>query len=931
MAISAQTTAIAAEFDSPGAVERVDGGADTEDGVYLPAGRIGDDGEAATVVGVTPADAARVRSTTGVQLPGPPETGLSRGSIDAATEIEIAGSSPTATIPVSVRANQRTLVPPDWYVGNESAVRTFGGTGGYVLYSGDGSGRTSATPLRGALPFFITATAGLRQLLLATAVGVGVLTGGIVYSVTRMTVRDRVQAIRVIRATGGTKRRVVGDFMARSALLVGVGIALGYAVGLIGSNAAVNIAIYAGLPTSLTVSATGVAASILLGGYAIVFAIAVVAGGLATRPVLRAEPAHIGGDDHAGGRGGRLAPTLLDWRVVWPAASALTVFVAAVLLLAAAGGALGPLVSGSGQTVSEPTAVHPVASSVPASYAGVFESAGVQASPEILAFSVLDDRAVLVRGAEYDRFAPVSDATMVEGQEPTGRDEAVVGADLAASLGIDVGDTVTVGGSTTPAFTTVKIVGRYEASGYHDDQLLVSLPTARHLTNKQPGDVHFVRLDEAIGGEDSTRVVDVTSPSRVAVGGPVAVNVTVLNPTSTEQTVTVPARLGSTETTLSATVGPSSEATLTWRPQAQRTGETQLRAGDESRTVTVLPQDAVTVSGLPERVPPNATLQVHVQTLEGGPANATLTVDERSTRTGADGVALLSFSREGTRTLTVQRGSYESQVDVVVSENATRALTYRWESSSSITPLTQARPTLVVDNPWNRTVTETVTSSGPGEVRSVSVALAPGASRRIGLDFGRLSPGQYELAAEAHGELVATQSLTVRGDRRLASAIAARSGSASGGTGIGTAIATVFGNVQVIFAVVLGFAAAMSIAGTSAAFAYDVDRNAYAIGLYRTVGATRAQVLRILVADALRIGIGATGLAMIFGSVSVLGVHETGILRLFGVSIAPQFTLQWVGLTLGACLVLTVVGTVLAAVPALRAEPRTLLDRGDGS
>jgi predicted lysophospholipase L1 biosynthesis ABC-type transport system permease subunit len=185
------------------------------------------------------------------------------------------------------------------------------------------------------------------------------------------------------------------------------------------------------------------------------------------------------------------------------------------------------------------------------------------------------------------------------------------------------------------------------------------------------------------------------------------------------------------------------------------------------------------------------------------------------------------------------------------------------------------------------------------------------------------------VTATVDGRPAASESLTVRGDERLASALAARSGNAGGGTGIGRAIATVFGNVQVLLAVVLVFAAAMSIAGTGAAFAYDVDANARNVGLYRTLGATRAQVLSVLVGDAARIGTVATALALVVGSLAVLALGELGVLRLFGVSVAPRLTPRLLVLTGVSCLALTVLGTVLASIPTLRAPPRALLDRGE--
>jgi len=927
-ALSAQTTAIAADFDSPGVVERVSDGEREQATVYLPTTRAEVDGQPRVFVGADDTAAATIRDRTGVQLPGPPAEGASLGTATDRHEITVGEGAEARVVSVAPGQNGRTVLPHDWYVTNGDTVEELGAAGGYVIRESETGENTGGTPLVGALPFFVTATGGLRELLLATAVGVGVLTGGIVFSVTRMTVRDRQRTIRVVRATGGTGRSVLVVLMARVGLVVGVGIALGYAFGVIGTNAVVNLAVYAGLPTSLTTTVTRTAAATLLSGYGVVFAIGLLAGAVATLPTVRAPPARVGHDD-----GGTTvpflgAPEILEWRVLWPSTSALTVFVAAVFVLAAVMGSLGPLVSSSGQTITEPGAVHAVSSSVPEAYAGVFEADGVAASPEILGFTVLRGEATLVRGVQYVRFMSVSDADLVAGHQPDGRHEAVIGADLADALDVDVGDNLTVGGSTTPAVTSVVIVGEYDAPGYHDDQLLVSLPTARHLTEQAPGTVHFVRLSETVPTDDSVRVVNVDAPGQVGAGSPVSITATIVNPGDTTETVEVPARFGDEETTLSATVPASGTTTVNWTPQAGATGTQEVTVGDVSRTVEVRSPDTVSVSGLPERVPPNQTVSLRVRDLNGTPVNATIEYEGREVRTGSDGIARVSFAESGEQTLTVRHDTARTRVNVTVTPDAPRALNYRWDAPSSATPLTQLTPALVVDNPWNETVTETVTLTGPGTTRTVTVEVEPGETRRIPLDLGRLSPGSYDLEASTDGEQVAGGAFEVRGDERLASALAARSDTSGGGTGIGQAIATVFGNVQVVLGVVLAFAAAMSVAGTAAAFSYDVRANRHTIGVYRATGATQWRVLRLLVGDATRIGVVAALFALVLGALGVGALAELGVFRLFGVSVTPQFTLGLLALTALGCLCLTIAGTILAAVPTLRASPRELLDGG---
>ncbi|MFC6954596.1 FtsX-like permease family protein [Halorubellus litoreus] len=951
-AVAGQTTAIAADFGTPGVVSAVDAESEgvedqsVEDGVYLPAvtvdgGRVDGgsaDGDRRILVGASNASAAWVRDTVGVPLPGPPPRGVSVERPGETTSVIVPSGSTTRSVRVVARDGGRTVVPGDWYVGGSDLVRgvdsTDGvraseSTGGYVIRNASTVAANDGTPLQGGLAFFAAATRGVRALLTVTSLGVGILTAGIVFSVTRMTVRDHRRTIKVIRVTGGSRRRVLVDFAVRAGILVAVGLALGYAFGVIGTNAAVNVAVFAGLPTSLTTRVTAEIAATLLPGYVVVLALGVVAGALAALPSVLANPAHVDADRDRESADGRFSPTVLSWRVLWPAASALTVFVTVVLVVAAVGGALGPLVAGGGQTLSEPGAVHPVASNVPTAYAGVFEGSGVEASPEVLAFTVLDGRATLVRGAEYDRFAAVSDATIEAGRTPSARHEAVVGADLAATLDLGVGDTVTLGGSTTPAFTSVDVVGRYDAPGYHDDQLVVSLPTSRHLTGKADDSVHFVRLDDRVDGDDSVRVIDVTVPERVAVGDPVRVTASVLNPTNEPQSVSLPARFGDATTRIEADVPASETSTLDWTVTPNATGEQPVEVGDVTRTVSVVPPNAVTVEGLPDRVPPNATLTVVVRTLSGSPANATVAFDDQTRKTGADGRTTVTFATTGTRTLVVEHDGYETTTTVEVAANATRSLTYDWNAPASVTPLARPTPALVATNPWNQSVTETVSIGGPGVQTTRTVTVPAGGRDRYVARPGRIAPGSYAFTATVDGRTVVSHALAVRGDDRLAAALASRAGTGAGSTGIGRAIATVFGNVQLVLAVVLGFAALMSVAGTAAAFAYDVHAKHHELGVYRTVGASRTQVLRVLVGDAVRIGTVTTAVAVAASGLAVAALDHSGLLRLFGVDVAPGLAPGLLAITAGTALALALAGTVVAAVPVLRANPISLLERGD--
>jgi len=171
-------------------------------------------------------------------------------------------------------------------------VAELGATGALVI--DPGSDRGGETPLRGVLLFFATRTERALGVVSLIAVAGGLLVGITTYSATRMTVADRRKDLKVIRATGGTPGTVLRCSPCGLGLLGGIGVALGYAIGVITANGAVSVAVAVGLPTSLSVAITREVAA-FLGALVFVIIVVVVAGGvLVARRATVSPPATIG-------------------------------------------------------------------------------------------------------------------------------------------------------------------------------------------------------------------------------------------------------------------------------------------------------------------------------------------------------------------------------------------------------------------------------------------------------------------------------------------------------------------------------------------------------------------------------------------------------------------------------------------------------------
>ncbi|WP_226010847.1 FtsX-like permease family protein [Halomicrobium salinisoli] len=848
---------------------------------------------------------------------------------DERAPVELRGSAGTVEATVTPRAG-RGPVPPEWYVAPSDAVAELGPTGAFVVRDApEGTLPHDGVPLRAALAFFAFGTGEALGALAVVAGGSALLVAVVVYSVTRMTVRDRRAAIRVVRSTGAPPRTVLGLFAARAGLLVVAGVALGYAVGVVAVNAAVNVAVFAGLPTSLAPRVTPTVAGVVAAGGGAAALIGAVSGGLAAWPAARCDPADVGAERR---RDGRLAARLsiLDARALVPTAATLTAFVAFVVLVAGVAGVVGPLTAG-GATVSEPGAVHPIASSVPATYATALRDRGIDASPEILLFEARDGQPYAARGANYSAFASVTDTELVDGRAPNGSDEAVVGRDLAATLDLGTGDSLTMGGSTDAGLHRVRVVGVFAAPGPYDDQALVPLPVARHLANRASGQVHFVRADRLPEGDPFDQrgaVADLSVPSPVPPNGSVPVEVTVRNAEGDERSIPVAVALGNQSIEESVSVPGGDERTVTVEFAAPPPGRYEVRAGDLNRTVTVAPRDAVRLGPLPERAPPNATLRVRVRTPYGDPVpNATVAVGNRSVRTGADGGAWIEPGGPGERRIEVRAGDRTASREITVAADATRRLPLTAEVRPD-RPDALTRPTvrLRATNPWNRTVERRYEVAGPGGSSERTVTAAPGANRTAEVSLARQPPGSYDVTVRSSAGTTREFSYRVTGDDRLASALA--SGGASGQSGIGQAVEAAFGNLRLVVAVVLGLATLMTVGGTTASFARAVHARRRTIGVYRATGASPVRVAALVFRDALVVGALGTAIAIPAGLLALRALARADYLTVFGVrlSTTPSPALL-AGVVLGA-LAVTALGAGLATAALLRVDPYRLFATG---
>jgi ABC-type antimicrobial peptide transport system permease subunit len=935
VALGDQTTAIAAEFETT--YELAGGGGDgtsSPGAVQFTLGTVTGGGERATVVGIDP-NAPNI--TVRGQRIGFPTA--QRGTVAAATATDHSVFSGSDTLSVQSRSSH-PLLPDSWYVTHPATARELADTESYTIRSVP----TPRTPLLSALLFFVYGSLELINVLQLATIGGGLLVGVTAFSVVRISVRERRPDIEVLRATGATPRQIVGIYGLRALVLTAIGLAIGYGFGLIFVRGVVNVALSYGLPTSLDIRLTSRVLRVLVPAGGLFLVIGGLSGIGAAYTTTATDPrpdrGRTGGSGTADGPLSdfrRLIGTrLLQWSTLVPTAATLTVFMCALLVLTSVAGAFGPLAAADGQTITQPGTPHPVASNVPVSYADALRAQGAEASPEILLFEVYRGDPIVARGVNFSAYRSFSGIELQAGTMPQTPEEALIGTDLARATGLRVGDTMVIGGSTTPAVARIEITGTFAGRGIQDDQLLVGLQTARDLANRPADSVHLIRTRGLSVDSETASTIVVTDAGLARQDGQPGVVLTATNLGLSETTRAVDVTVNGTTRTTSITLA-SRRSGQQFVPFDLQTGETyELEVGNIDVRASLGESgstgDGVAATGLriqgPTTVPVNSTPQFVVRRGGEPVPNATLSVGAETATTGDGGTTRVRFGTSGDAQVIADAGGDRTAMTVSVTTNATRRPTL----SLSITPdapsiFTRPDATVRLSNPWETDLQSSVVIEAPGGDRTRNLTLPSGGSTEIGFTLPRRPPGTYTVTATVGEAQQVSTTYAVQGDERLGAALAS-SGRYTGGSGITRAIQLAFGNIEALVLAIVSLLAVMTVGSTTAALTRAVHTSKNEIGIRRATGATPADVFTAVFTDALKIGAAASVVSIGLGFGIVRGLLSMGELRVFGLALDPILSPAVVVGAISIGLGVTVVSALLATVRTVRAPPaRLLVDR----
>lgn len=934
VALGTQTTEIAAQFETPYTV--ASGDASSADGsgqvVRLTLSETTLNGDQVTVVGVpqnTPDITVQGRT---IAFP-PPSSGVLAAASYRGERSQTTVGEGDETVIVESRSSHPVL-PNLWYITTPETAERFESPTVVTIRETD---RRPSTPLVGALEFFVDGADELVRLLRLATIAAGVLVAVTIYSVVQMTIRERRPDIAVLRSTGASPSQILRLFALRALTLTTVGTAVGYGFGLILVRGVVNVAVYQGLPTTLSATVSDTAIDVLVPAVVFFLVVGALSGLLAGyRNTTRDPEALTSVGRTATTDMGRLSQLtemrVVEWDALVPTTATLTVFMCALLLLTAVAGAVGPLADTNGQTITEPDAPNPIASDVPLAYVDILRSQGATASPEILLFEVYEGQPIVARGVNFTAYSQLSSVDMVRGSPPRTEFEAVIGQDLAQSTGLSPGETIVVGGSTEASVMRLELTGTFAGTGIQDDQLLVSLDAAQEMAHSDDS-VDFIRVDNVDTDTSGTSTIVITDARAVRKENRTGVSVHATNLGLSETSRDIEVRFGERvrQTTVTLDSRRSTRAFVPFEDLSP--GTYRLIAGDVQKNVTITQAgpSAIEFGGsslsieAPQTAPLNSTPRIRVVRGDQPVANATVRVGDGAVQTNSGGYARVRLASDGNVTVVAETGTRQTSTNIRVSTDAPRVpVANAVVSPDSPSIFTRPQATISVWNPWQQPVNTTLTVTSPELRREQTLSLNPGERMQTSHRLPRLPAGTYTVAASTASGAQTTATYTVRGDARLGAALA-QSGRYSGGGGITQAIQVAFGNIEVLVIAILSLLAVMTVGSTTAAFMRSVHTTRREIGIRRATGADPWSVLSDVFLDTLKVGGTATMVAMSLAFVVVQALLAVGELRVFGLVLNPVVTPQLVAGAFVCGLVLSVVSATLATVAVIRRDPSSLL------
>lgn len=570
-------------------------------------------------------------------------------------------------------------------------------------------------------------------------------------------------------------------------------------------------------------------------------------------------------------------------------------------------------------------------------------------SPEVFAFSEWNGHSFVVRGVDLERLnstGPTFRRFELSGSLMDMVGSALIGSSLRDRLDIDPTQTISLVGSYSPRICVVRVVGWFETGSSLDDELLVSLDTARFLTGMSAQKVSIIRvatsepewLSKLLSPEGArfTLFDLLVQKSQVVPGEEFTVSVGVRN---------WGAASGSAEIVFSL----DGQVLETRRVSLNASQSTRIvstaaldELGDHTVTVSLLGDFPVSLNAsvrgvepylrlaCPSKVPLLSRFTVSVRDYRGAEVpDASVTFGSQTLVTDEWGNTTFVADAVGTFHVTASLVGYTSA-------NASVTVVDTSEYPAAFSPVIAsfALSPVIIREPESATGIVAVQNEGslPGDLNitvlvdgrahmTVAVSLEGLEAKTVSFKLRGLSVGTHTVQIANFSSELVVQSWIVD-NPGLVQLVMRYSGSSAlfsaGSVPIYQAAKISEGNVLVAVVSVGAISALLAVLAICSVFSKEIHESRPRLGILRTVGASRKAIVGLVLPQALEAGLAGAAIGVAMGVVAADLLSKSEAFVVFGHGVRPQLDTGLLLVVLLGAVAISVTSAVASAVMAVR-------------
>lgn len=570
-------------------------------------------------------------------------------------------------------------------------------------------------------------------------------------------------------------------------------------------------------------------------------------------------------------------------------------------------------------------------------------------SPEVFAFSSWNGVSFVLRGVDIERFNQTgprfSEFGIAEPFLSEGVATAIVGARLAERMGVEMPCNISLVGSYSLRLGFVRAVGTFATGTSIDDEMLVSIDTARFLSGVQEDMVSIIRVSTSdpawlsdILAPHSSRftLYDLhASPALVAAGQPATLSVGVRNWGGEAGSATVTFSEGGSvlkeqDVRLNSTSSRVVLGVFTFDSIGVHTVEVSV-SGDFPVTLyaNISVVDQFLKVSCPSKVLLGSSFDVTVTKYSGEPASAFVNFLNRSFVTDSSGIVTLSADETGAHEVRANLSGFE---DGVTSVRVVDPSEYPATFSPSVTSFSVS-PTVIQSS--EKALCSAVVENGGTQAGVFQAVMFDGQSavafKEIQLDGMGSYVWRIEYLVQDTGTHYLrieniTQSVLVEpwyADNPGIVQLVVRYG---GSTSLSSAVDIPIyraaklseGNIASALFAIGAISAVLSSLAITSIFSKEIHESRRRLGILRTVGAPNSSVRRLVFEQAFENGIAGSAIGLALGVIVADFLSRSDQFLLFGHELRLTIDTGFLLLVFGAALVICVCSALVSSEMAVR-------------